>query len=117
MKRSVAIAAAAGLVLAGPVVLTMAPAGAAAIGCRAVYTLSSTWSGGFTASIAVTNLGDPINNWVITFDFDAGQQVTQGWNATWNQSAPHVSAASLPWNGSLGTGTSVSIHGPGVVPA
>jgi hypothetical protein len=109
MKRSAAVAAAAGLVLAGTVTLAMAPAGAAASGCRVTYTVSNQWPGGFTAAIAVINLGDPVTNWVLTFDFAAGQRVTQGWSAAWSQSAAQVSAASLPWNGSLGTGASVGI--------
>ena len=109
MKRGVALVAAAGLVAAGAVTLTMVPASAATTGCRAVYTVPNQWPGGFTANIAVTNLGDPISNWVITWDFGAGQQVTSGWNADWSQSSVHVMAASLSWNGSLGTGATVNI--------
>ena len=109
MRRSAAILAATGLVLAGAVTLTVTPADAAAVGCRAVYTVPSQWPGGFTGNIAVTNLGDPLSNWVITWDFGAGQQVTSGWNAAWSQSSVHVKAASLSWNGSLGTGQTVNV--------
>jgi len=110
MKRSVAIAAAAGLVLAGTAALTMAPASAATTGCRAVYSVPDQWPGGFIGSVTVTNLGDPITNWVITWDFPAGQQLTSGWNATWSQAGAHVSAASPPFSGGpLGTGASVTV--------
>lgn len=109
MKRSTAIVAATGLVLAGAMTSAMTPADAATVGCRAVYTVPNQWPGGFTAGIAVTNLGDPISNWVITWDFAAAQQVTSGWNAAWSQSSVHVKAASLSWNGSLGTGDTVNI--------
>src|SRR5690349_23496282 len=110
MKRSVGIAAAAGLVLAGTVALTMAPASAATTGCRAVYSVPNQWPGGFIGSVTVTNLGDPIANWVITWDFPAGQQLVSGWNATWSQSGAHVSAAAPPFSGGpLGTGASVTV--------
>src|SRR5690242_19109840 len=79
MKRNAAIIAATGLVLAGATALAMTPAHAATVGCRATYTLPNQWPSGFTANIAVTNLGDPISNWVITWDFAAGQQVSSGW--------------------------------------
>jgi cellulase/cellobiase CelA1 len=110
MKRSAAITAVAGLVLAGTMTLGTAPAYAATTGCRAVYTVLSQWPGGFMASIAVTNLGDPINNWAVTFDFGAGQVVALGWNATWSQPAgAHVSAANAPYNSSLATGATATI--------
>jgi hypothetical protein len=109
MKRSAVIVAAGGLLLAGMVTLVMTPAGAATTGCRATYTVPSQWPAGFTANVAVTNLGDPVSHWVVTFDFAAGQQVTQGWNATWSQSGAHVSAANPGWGGPLGTGSTVNI--------
>jgi len=110
MKRSAVVVAAVGLLLAGTATMTMTPAGAATTGCRASYTIPSQWPAGFTANVAVTNLGDPISNWVVTFDFAAGQQVTQGWNATWSQSGAHVTAASPSWSGGpLGTGATVTI--------
>ena len=110
MKRSVAIASVAGLVLAGAVALTMLPASAATTGCRATYTISNQYPGGFIANVAVTNLGDPIANWVVTWDFTAGQQIVQAWSATWTQSGPHVSASNPPWGGGpLGTGGTVNI--------
>ena len=33
---------------------------------------------GFGASVNVTNLGDPINGWTLTWSFSAGQQVREG---------------------------------------
>lgn len=110
MRRSVAIVAVAGLVLAGTVTLTMLPASAATAGCRATYTVSNQWPGGFIANVAVTNLGDPISNWVITWDFPAGQQVVSGWSGTWTQSGAHVSVSNPPWGGGpLGTGATVNV--------
>jgi len=109
MKRSAAIAVAAGLVLAGTVAMATASANAATTGCRAEYSVASQWPGGFTGNIAVTNLGDPIAHWIVTFDFPGGQQLTSGWNATWTQSSAHVSAAEPSWGGPLPTGGTVNV--------
>ncbi|WBB53444.1 cellulase family glycosylhydrolase [Verrucosispora sp. WMMD573] len=81
----------------------------AATGCSVTYTTNS-WSGGFTASVTVTNLGDPVSGWTLGFSFpDSGQRLTQGWSATWSQSGSSVTAQSASWNGSLGTGASTNI--------
>jgi endoglucanase len=109
--RSVLLAAGtAGVLVIGGVATALGPAAAATVGCSVTYTVQSQWPGGFTADVAVTNLGSAITNWSLAFDFpDAGQKVTQGWSATWTQSGTRVSAASMSWNGSLGTGTATSI--------
>lgn len=81
----------------------------AATGCAVTYTTNS-WQGGFTATVTVKNLGDPVNNWTLGFSFpDAGQRVVQGWSATWQQSGSAVTAQSMSYNGSLGTGASTTI--------
>src|SRR5581483_3119303 len=72
--------------------------------------VQSQWPGGFTGSVVITNLGSALTGWSLAFDFpDAGQKVTQGWNATWSQSGRHVTAASVGWNGDLGTNASTTI--------
>jgi endo-1,4-beta-xylanase len=77
-------------------------------GCSVTYTVSSQWSGGFGANVNVTNLGDPVSSWTLTWSFGAGQQVTQAWNAAVTQSGSNVTAKSVSYNGSLGTGGSTS---------
>ncbi|WP_307837795.1 cellulase family glycosylhydrolase [Paractinoplanes rishiriensis] len=92
------------------------PAAAAATGCAVTYTVQSQWSNGFTANVAIANLGSAVTSWTLTFDFpDAGQTVTQGWSATWTQSGARVSAASMSWNGSMNTGESTTIGFAGAV--
>lgn len=78
----------------------------AAAGCRVGYTIGSQWQGGFTANVTVTNLGDPLNGWTLTWTFGAGQQVTQAWNATVSQSGAQVTARNASWNGNLATNAS-----------
>jgi glycosyl hydrolase family 62/cellulose binding protein with CBM2 domain len=90
------------VVAAGAAVIL--PAQAAAAGCTVAYTVSNQWSGGFGANVSVTNLGDPLSSWTLTWSFTAGQQITQGWGATLTQSGAAVTAVNASWNGSLATG-------------
>ncbi|MFF3444096.1 glycoside hydrolase family 6 protein [Streptosporangium sp. NPDC002721] len=80
----------------------------AAVACDVAYTTND-WQGGFTASVTIKNLGDPLTNWTLGFAFTAGQTLQQGWSATWAQSGTQVTARNLSWNGSLATGASTSI--------
>jgi endoglucanase len=112
MNRRNALLAAAGVgaLVAGGLAAVTLPASAATTGCLVSYTVQSQWPGGFTGSVSITNLGSAVTSWTLTFDFPTtSQSVTQGWSATWSQSGTHVSAASLSWNGSLGTNAATSI--------
>jgi hypothetical protein len=110
MTHRRALLAAAGALVLGGMATAAPPASAAATGCSITYTVQSEWSSGFTANVAITNVGDAVSSWTLTFDFpNASQKVTQGWSATWTQSGTRVSATSMNWNGSLGTGASTSI--------
>ncbi|MCC2308504.1 glycoside hydrolase family 6 protein [Cellulomonas chengniuliangii] len=84
---------------------TPPPAGA----CAVTYTANS-WNTGFTGSVRVTNTGSSaLSAWSLTFSFPSGQQVTQGWSATWSQSGSVVTASNAAWNGSLAPNASVEI--------
>ncbi|WP_436761836.1 glycoside hydrolase family 6 protein [Streptosporangium sp. V21-05] len=80
----------------------------AAVACDVAYTTND-WQGGFTASVTLKNLGDPLTSWTLGFAFTAGQTLQQGWSATWAQSGTQVTAKNLSWNGSLATGASTSL--------
>jgi len=58
-----ALVAAVGTVTAG-VALT---ANAATAGCQVSYAVPSQWPGGFTANVNVTNLGNPLTSWTLTW--------------------------------------------------
>ncbi|MBN1171741.1 MAG: glycoside hydrolase family 6 protein, partial [Micromonosporaceae bacterium] len=84
----------------------------AATGCNVTYTANN-WTegsgaGGFTTSISITNLGDPLTAWTLTFTLPSGQSLIQGWSANWTSSGTEVTGTSLPYNGSLATGASTS---------
>ncbi|BCJ57522.1 cellulase family glycosylhydrolase [Micromonospora endophytica] len=95
-------------VLLAGVGLINAGAAQAAAGCRVVYSAPSQWQGGFTANVDLTNLGDALNGWRLTWTFPSGQRVTQAWNATVAQSGNDVTASNLSYNAALGTNQSVS---------
>ncbi|WP_435824240.1 cellulase family glycosylhydrolase [Micromonospora echinofusca] len=87
--------------------LTFAASAHAAAGCRVAYSANQ-WPGGFTANVAVTNLGDPIDGWRLTWTFPAGQQVTSAWNATVSAVGADVTAVNLGYNAAIGTNATVS---------
>ncbi len=96
------------LVLAASAVAVTPGSAVAAVACRVDYSVTSQWSGGFVASVNLTNLGDARTSWNLGWTFTNGETVTSAWNATVTQSGSAVTAASASWNGSLGTGASVS---------
>ncbi|GLH95444.1 rhamnogalacturonan lyase family protein [Phytohabitans aurantiacus] len=105
---AVAVAAAG----AGVAVATRADAAA---GCSVTYTVTNTWPGGFGASVDITNLGDPINGWTLTFAFPSGQAISQLWNGVATQSGANVTVRDAGWNAALGTNatTNLGFNGTG----
>ncbi|MFC4071995.1 non-reducing end alpha-L-arabinofuranosidase family hydrolase, partial [Actinoplanes subglobosus] len=108
-NRGVRLAAASGgVLLAGSAAVAVALPAAAAAGCSVDYAVSSQWQGGFGAAVTVTNLGDPINGWTLTWSYSAGQQVTQAWNTTLTQAGAAVTARNVSYNAAIATNGSVS---------
>ena len=62
--------------------IAVAQPATAAAGCRVDYTVTNQWGAGFGADVKITNLGDAVSGWTLTWSFGAGQTVTQAWNAT-----------------------------------
>jgi cellulose 1,4-beta-cellobiosidase len=104
---SAGVVAATAVATAG-IALSAPPAGAAP-GCRVDYTANNWGGGGFGGKVKITNLGDAMSSWTLKFTFPGTQRVTQGWSANWSQSGADVTATSMSWNGSLGTGASTEI--------
>ncbi|MFC4534127.1 cellulose binding domain-containing protein [Sphaerisporangium dianthi] len=76
--------------------------------CGVVYS-ATTWPGGFTTSVKITNLGVvTVSGWKLAFSFPlAEQRLTGGWSAIWTQSGKDVTAAAPDWNKDLDPGESV----------
>jgi hypothetical protein len=98
----------AGLTVAGVSAVLTANSAQAATGCRVDYAVSSSWTGGFGANVTITNLGDPISSWTLTWSFGAGQTITQLWNGSFTQSGSQVAVTNASYNGSIGTGASTA---------
>ena len=80
------------------------------VGACAVRYTANGWNTGFTAAVRVTNTSSSaLSSWTLGFSFANGQQVTQGWSATWSQSGSSVTATNAAWNGALAPGASVEI--------
>jgi Cellulose binding domain len=108
VRNRLAAAAATVLVTTAVTALAFTQSATAASGCQVSYT-SSSWPGGFTASISITNLGSPVTNWTLAFTLPGNEAVSQGWSASFSQSGRNVTAANASYNGSLGTNGSTSI--------
>jgi hypothetical protein len=76
--------------------------------CHVTYAPSS-WPGGFTANVTVTNTGSSaINGWTLGFTYPGDQHITNAWNATVTQTGASVTAANLSYNALIGPGASQS---------
>ncbi|MEU8184577.1 cellulase family glycosylhydrolase [Micromonospora sp. NPDC049044] len=104
-RVSLVVGAVVTLVLAG---LMVAGNAQAAAGCQVAYTVPSQWQGGFTADVKVTNLGDAVNGWSLTWTFPSGQRVTQAWNATVTSSGNQVTAKNVSYNAAIATNATVA---------
>jgi cellulose binding protein with CBM2 domain/glycosyl hydrolase family 12 len=107
-RRRLAAVTAAALATSGVAVLAVTQSASAASGCQVSYT-SSSWPGGFTASISVTNLGSPLTSWTLAFALPGNEAVSQGWSANFSQSGQNVTATNVSYNGGLGTNASTGI--------
>ncbi|WP_220502748.1 cellulose binding domain-containing protein [Microbispora sp. H10885] len=122
-RRAATAIAAAVAALTGALTFAAAPSAGAATGCAVTYRITNQWTGGFGADVTVTNLGDTINGWTLTWTFSTGQQVTQAWNATVTQTGANVTAKNvdynrtIPGNGSANFGFNGSWSSANPVPA
>ncbi|WP_155373833.1 rhamnogalacturonan lyase family protein [Catellatospora vulcania] len=106
-RRRLAVLAAATVTVLTAGVVTAVSAQAAA-GCRVDYAVTNQWGGGFGANVTITNLGDPVNGWTLTWAFTAGQAVTQLWNGSFTQSGANVSVTDAGYNAPIATNASTA---------
>ncbi|WKV70365.1 cellulose binding domain-containing protein [Streptomyces sp. PCS3-D2] len=84
----------------------------------AVYTKSSSWSGGYTGQYVITNsTGQPRSGWTLEFDLPTGTKIDSLWNGTHTVAGQRVTVKPAGWNGELAAGASVTVgfvaSGPG----
>jgi Cellulose binding domain/Fibronectin type III domain len=87
-----------------PVTFTVPPPADAT--CAVHFAVPSSWSGGFTGSVTMTNrAATAISGWKLTFTWPVTTEALQsGWNGTWTQSGQTVTVTDAGWNGTLAAG-------------
>lgn len=77
--------------------------------CKVAYTLN-TYTGGFTANVAVTNTSSVAwTSWSVAFTFTGGQKITSFWNTTATESSgAAVTAVNVNYNGAVPVGGTVT---------
>jgi hypothetical protein len=88
--------------------LVNAPAAQAVSGCQVGYTIASQWPGGFSANVAITNLGSAINGWTLTWTFTAGQAITQVWGFIASPASGTVTARNVDYTAAIATNATVT---------
>ncbi|HEX9541586.1 MAG TPA: cellulase family glycosylhydrolase [Streptosporangiaceae bacterium] len=90
---------------------TPSPAGSAApVSCRAVYSLTNSWPGGFQGQIVLTNTGTAaISPWKLTWTFPGDQKIGSMWTASFTQSGENVTAVNQSYNATIAPAGSVTI--------
>jgi endoglucanase len=108
-RRFLAALLGVGALAVGSVTAVSATAAAATPACQVAYSVTSAWQGGFQGNVVVTNNAAAVTSWTLAFGFAGSQQVSNGWNGTWTQSGTAVTVRNAGYNGSLGTGGSVTL--------
>ena len=77
--------------------------------CQIASTVTS-WTGGLTNSITITNTGPTtVNSWDLAFTLPSGQTITGGWNATFTPSSGQVTATNESHNAAIGASSATTI--------
>jgi cellulase/cellobiase CelA1 len=105
LARGIWLTAAATLI---PLVAVVRPA-AADTPVICTYTVISSWNGGFSASVDITNNGPAINGWTLRWTFTTPTSNVHGWSAViTEQAANRVTATNMSWNGTIAAGQKAS---------
>ncbi|MEV4490564.1 pectinesterase family protein [Micromonospora coxensis] len=81
----------------------------AATGCQVTYQVTAQWTGGFTAAMRITNLGDTVTGWRLGWTFPAGQSITQAWGFTAGPTSGSVIATNVDYNAVIATAATVEV--------
>ena len=77
--------------------------------CHVVYTLNSSWPGGFTAQVVINNTGTTtINGWSLTFTYPGDEKVTANFNGGVSQTGENVTLTNASYNGTIAPGSSIT---------
>ncbi len=74
------------------------------------YYVSNEWTGGFAATIRITNSGSSaINGWSVSWAYTDGSTITSGWSAAFSGSNPYTAASNMSWNSTILPGQFIEI--------
>jgi endoglucanase len=78
--------------------------------CKVTYAIASSWTGGFTSNVTVTNTGtQPFGGWTVNWTFPGDEVITNLWSALYTQSGETVAAHDpFDTNATIAAGTSAS---------
>ncbi len=77
--------------------------------CAAAYQVSSHWSGGFVADVAVRNTGSrPLAGWTVRWTFADGQTIGNLWNGTVSSAGAAITVRNAAHNGQVAAGAATS---------
>jgi len=92
--------------------------------CSGTGSVTSSWSGGFQASIVVAaTSGGQLNGWTLNFALPSGETLASTWGGTFTQSGQNVTVTNAPYNGVIKQGSPLTIGftanstGTGTIPA
>ena len=93
---------------------TISPSGGGGGGgsasCHVTYSTQSQWTGGFVASVTISNTGtSAINGWTLGFTFPGDQKITTAWSGVASQSGKSVSITNASYNGTIPAAGSTSL--------
>lgn len=77
-------------------------------GCHITYVDQNDWGSGFTGNIAISNNGPAITSWTLKWTWSGNQQLSGPWNANGTQSGQNVTFTNASWNGSIGSGQTLT---------
>ncbi len=73
------------------------------------YTVTTSWNGGFTANVNITDNGPAINGWTLRWTFTTPTADIRGWSAViTEQVGNQATATNMSWNGAIATGHTAS---------
>jgi endo-1,4-beta-xylanase len=88
---------------------SVSPPPAGGTGCTASYHLDNTWSGGFQATVTVTNRGSSsLSGWTVGLTLASGQSIGSLWNGVNTGTSGAVTVRNAAYNGTLAPAASTT---------
>ena len=78
-------------------------------GVTCTYTVTNSWTDGFTANVDITNNGPVINGWTLQWTFLTPTSLGAVWSAVITEQGNRATATNMSWNNAIPTGLTASI--------